>query len=117
MMRHGGGVTRLKLHLVGHKDVRKCPHVPDQVSEEIARHLFKEKEMPLLNLNWKGKKRRKTVRRVGPVDQVELQEEILDVDVDEMASIGPEPESDRPEVCIFYGRNSPIGTCTGIQVL
>jgi hypothetical protein len=109
MTRHGGGVTRLKLHLVGHRDVRKCPNVPDQVSEEIARHLFqKEKEMPLLNLNWKGKKHRKTIRRVGPVHQFELQEEI--VDVDEMASDGLESESDRPKVCTFYGGNSPTGT-------
>lgn len=103
--RHGGGVTRLKLHLVGHKDVRKCPNVPDQVSEEIARHLFlKEKEMPLINLNWNGKKRRKAIRRVGPARQVEQQEEILDVD--EMDSDASESESDEPEVCIFYGGNS-----------
>ena len=98
VMRHGGGVTRLKLHLVGHKDVLKCPNVPDQVSNEIARHLG----MPLLNVNWREKKRRTAARRARPANMFEQHEEIVEVNA--MDSNATESVSDETKVCILFFR-------------
>ncbi|XP_072964840.1 PHD finger protein EHD3-like [Typha angustifolia] len=40
LIRYGGGVSRLKRHLAGTKDVRKCPNVPEDVSRTILDHLM-----------------------------------------------------------------------------
>nr|XP_009393460.1 PREDICTED: PHD finger protein EHD3-like isoform X1 [Musa acuminata subsp. malaccensis] len=44
LVRYGGGVSRLKKHLAGVCDVRKCPNVPEEIAKEIMNHLIEKQK-------------------------------------------------------------------------
>ncbi|KAJ3678079.1 hypothetical protein LUZ60_001882 [Juncus effusus] len=111
LVRHGGGVTRLKLHLVGGADVRKCPSVPDHVVEEILGSLkvrekekAKEEEEKVKEKEKEkgcGKRGRKKGKKKKS-EESDYDDDDYDDDDDQSDSLGTE----NYEVCEDEGRNS-----------
>lgn len=55
LTRYGGGVTRLKKHLAGASDVKKCPSVPDDIAKSIMHDMMeKQKRRKKRSARWSG---------------------------------------------------------------
>ncbi|KAJ8493457.1 hypothetical protein OPV22_015178 [Ensete ventricosum] len=63
LVRYGGGVSRLKKHLAGVCDVRKCPNVPEEIAKEIMNHLIekqKHRKRRFVACGIKGRRRKRS---------------------------------------------------------